>query len=244
MEELTTIDAEVTLPEEVTEISLKSSDNMLRTKQKDSRAWIQLIVVPAIFIVVTLLGGMRLGAETGEFIFLKPALVCLIFAAILIVLFFRARLIRLEGWLSETFTPVQNSANALILITLFAASTQVFNSLIPEQGLPFWVISFFFLWSLWTNLFAEFETKKLLVSLGSLFGMAFIIKYLVLSGLTANGAGGFFQALFAGELTKETITYVLDLPRYSSGSGYIQFFAIAFYLIGLGLLSPASTSRE
>ncbi|MEZ5426599.1 MAG: hypothetical protein R2747_10065 [Pyrinomonadaceae bacterium] len=209
-------------------------------KPKDSRAWLQYIVVPLIFLLVTLLGGLRLGAVESEFLFLKPALICLIFATILLVLFFRARLLRLNGWFSEDFAPLQNTANACVLLTLFAASTQVFNSLLPEQGLPFWIIAFFFLWSLWTNLFAEFDTRKLLISLGSLFGLAFITKYLILSSLTAPGNGGFIEALFSGNLTKETITYLLDLPRFSAGTGYIQFFTLIFYLIGLFLLAPTT----
>lgn len=210
---------------------------------KDSRAWLQYIVAPLIFLLVALLGGLRLGALNSEFLFLKPALVCLIFAVILLVLFFRARLIRLEGWFSEDFTPLQNSANAGVLLTLFAASAQVFNSLLPEQGLPFWIVAFFFLWSLWTNLFAEFDPKKLLTSLGSLFALAFITKYLILASLTAPGNGGFISALFSGNLTKETITYLLDLPRFAGGTGYIQFFTLIFYLIGLFLLSPESVKR-
>jgi hypothetical protein len=244
IEELTTIEGEISELEEETQVSLKSIGDIVKTKPKDSKAWLQHIVVPVIFLFVTLLGGMRLGAESNEFIFLKPALVCLIFATFLIVLFFRARLIRFEGWFSDQFTPLQNTSNALVLLTLFAASTQVFNSLIPEKGFPFWIIAFFFLWSLWTNLFAEFETKKLLISLGSLFGLAFITKYLILSSLTAAGSGGFVQAIFSGDLTKETITYLLDLPRFSSGTGYIQFFALILYLIGLFLLSPISIRND
>ncbi len=244
MEELTTIEGEILSIDEETQVSSKSIDEIVKSKPKDSIAWQQYIVVPVIFLFVSLLGGMRLGAENSEFIFLKPALVCLIFATFLIVLFFRARLIQLEGWFSDQFTPIRNTSNAMVLLTLFAASTQIFNSLIPEQGLPFWIIAFFFLWSLWTNLFAEFDTKKLLTSLGSLFGLAFITKYLILSSLTSAGGGGFIQAILAGDLTKETITYLLDLPRYSSGTGYIQFFALVLYLIGLFLLKPGSDGNQ
>jgi hypothetical protein len=242
------------LTEEETKVSQKTKDKIAFPKikdqkpkaesSKDSKAWLQYIIVPLIFLFVTLLGGLRLSAVESDLLFLKPALVCLIFAVILIVLFFRSRLIQMEGWFSENLTPLQNSANACVLITLFAASTQVFNSLIPEQGLPFWIIAFFFFWSLWTNLFAEFDTKKLLVSLGSLFGLAFITKYLILSSLIAPGEAGFFQAFLSGNLTKETITYLLDLPRFSSGTGYIQFFTIIFYLIGLFLLRPQIISEK
>ena len=84
-----------------------------------------------------------------------------IFAAIMLVMFFRARLIDVEGWFSESFSLLKNIANGAVLLTLFAATTQLFNSLIPEQGLPFWIVSFCFFWTLWNNLFADFDTKKL-----------------------------------------------------------------------------------
>lgn len=220
-----------------TEITLsKTKDQKPKTESKDSKAWLQYIILPLLFLFVTLLGGLRLDLADSSFIFLKPPLVCLIFAAILLVLFFRAKLIVLDGWFSEDFSPLENTANAGVLIALFAASTQVFNSLLPEQGLPFWIISFFFLWSLWTNLFAEFEAKKLIRSLGALFGLAFIVKYLIFANLTAPESQSWWQTLTSGNLTKEAFTYLLDLPRFAAGTGYIQFFALIFYLLGLFLL--------
>lgn len=242
--ELQTLVGETEPFDQETKIAPNTGSEVSIIETKDSKGWFQYIVVPMIFLFVSLLGGLRLGAENSEFIFVRPALVCLIFATILVLLFFRARLILLEGWLSDQFPLLENASNALILLTLFAASTQIFNSLIPEKGLPFWIIASFFLWSLWTNLFAEFNSKKLLVSLGSLFAMAFITKYLILSSFTANENGGFIQAIFSGDLTKETITYLLDLPRYSSGTGYLQFFALILYLAGLYLLSPTSVDRN
>ena len=65
-------------------------------------------------------------------------------------------------------------ANGAVLVTLFFASAQIFNSLLPEQGLPFWIFAFCFFWTLWNNLFADFDTRKLLKSLGAMFGLAFL----------------------------------------------------------------------
>ena len=228
-----------------TEISLSKTEvRSQKTKSKNSKSWLQYIVLPLIFLFVTLLGGLRLDLADSGFIFLKPPLVCLIFAAFLLVLFFRANLIKLNGWFSEDFTPLENTANASVLLALFAASTQIFNSLLPEQGLPFWIISFFFLWSLWTNLFAEFETKKLIRSLGALFGLAFVVKYLIFTNLTAPESQSWWQTLTSGNLTKEAFTYLLDLPRFAAGTGYVQFFALGFYLIGLFLLPPVLVKDE
>jgi hypothetical protein len=229
--------------EELTKISKRPKPKPQKTKPNNQKSHLQYLFLPFIFLTVALLGGMRLGAVDNAFLFVKPALVCLIFAAILLVLFFRAGLIKLDGWFSEDFTTLKNAANGACLITLFFASTQIFNSLLPEQGLPFWIITFCFFWMLATNLFAEFDTKKLIKSLGSMFGLAFLVKYLILASLTAPTSESWLQGLLQNP-TKEAFTWLLDLPRFAAGTGYIQFFALVFYLIGLFLLPPASAERR
>lgn len=205
------------------------------------RAQLTYILLPVVFLTVALLGGLRLSSPDNSLVFLKPALVCLVFAVILLVLFVRAGLIILEGWFSESFSTVKNVANAAVLFTLFAATTQIFNSLIPEQGLPFWVIAFCFFWTLWNNLFADFDTKKLIRSLGGLFGLAFVVKYLLLANMTAPEGESWLRSVFENP-AKEALTWLLDLPRFSGGTGYIQFFAVIFYLAGLFLM-PNTTGK-
>ena len=206
-------------------------------KSASQKSFLQYLVLPSIFLTVSLFGGLRFGETDNAFLFLRPALVCLIFASILLLLFFRAGLIRLEGWFSESFSTVQNLANGLILLTLFTASVQVFNALLPEQGLPFWIFAFCFFWTLWNNIFAEFNTRRLLQSLGSLFGLAFVVKYLILAYLTAPTAGSWWQGILQNP-TQEAFTWLLDLPKFSPATGYIQFFTLILYLIGLFLIKP------
>jgi hypothetical protein len=222
------------------EISLKIKDE--KSKNENQKSHLQYIALPLIFLTVALLGGLRLHAEDGTLLFLKPALVCLIYASVLLVLFFRAGLLKLDGWFSENFSTLKNVANASVLLSLFFASTQIFNSLLPERGLPFWVFAFCFFWTLWNNLFVEFQGKRLLQSLGSVFALAFVSKYLLLAYLTAPVNSSWWRALLENP-TQEVFTWLLDLPRFSAGTGYIQFFAVIFYLLGLFLL-PASTRNE
>lgn len=212
------------------------------TEYENQRNYLRYIFVPWIFLTVTLLGGLRLSGIDASFIFLKPALLCLVFASVLLVLFFRSGLIRLEGWFSETFPLRKNIANGAVVLSLFAATTQLFNSLIPEQGIPFWIISFCFLWTLWNNLFADFDTKKLLRSLGGLFGLAFVAKYLVLANLTAPAGQGWLRSMIENP-AQQTMTWLLDLPQFSAGTGYIQFFAVALYLLGLYLFPSTTEDR-
>lgn len=210
-----------------------------RQNAENQKAFSQYILLPIIFLTVALLGGLRLNAADGALIFLKPPLVCLIFAVILMVLFFRAGLLKIEGWFSENFPATKNIANAAVLAALFFASTQLFNSLLPEKGLPFWVFAFCFFWTLWNNLFVEFQGKKLLQSLGSVFALAFVFKYLILAYMTAPASESWWRGILENP-TQEFFTYIFDLPRFSAGTGYLQFFAVIFYLLGLFLLPPVT----
>lgn len=203
---------------------------------------IRYVLLPMIFLSVALFGGMRLSSPDSSFVFLKPALICLIFAAVLMALYFRSGLLSFVGWFGEDLSSLKNVANAAVLASLFAATTQLFNSLLPEQGVPFWIVAFCFFWTLWNNLFADFDTKKLLRSLGGLFGIAFVVKYLVLANLAAPAGRTWFERIIENP-GQEAMTWLLDLPRFSAGTGYIQFFVAGLYLFGLYLL-PRSTRGD
>ena len=222
--------------------AIVSSNRSLMTRPSLDRGGLAVyILLPLIFLAVTLLGGLRFAASDNAFIFLKPPLVALVFATLLSVQFVRSGLIDIDGWLGGERTLIENAANAGLLATLFAATVQIFNSLLPEQGLAFWVVSFCFLWTLWTNMFAAPDAGKLLKTTGAAFALAFAVKYLVLANLTAPEAGSWWQRVMENP-GKEAFTYLLDLPRFSAATGYAQFFALSFYLVGL-FLTPSRASR-
>lgn len=225
---------------EITKSERRKNERQTHNPQAAIRNY---IVLPLLFLFVTLLGGLRLSADANAFLFLKPTLVCLILAAILLLLFFRAGLIKVKGWFSESFSTLKDLSNAVVLFTLFSASVQVFNSLLPEKGLPFWIIALLFLWTLWNNLFSVFDARRLLQSLGSLFGLAFVVKYLILASLSFTTDATWTQKILEGA-AREASFGLLDLPKFSAGTGYIQFFTLIFYLVGLFLLSPISVSKE
>ena len=210
-------------------------------RTSNQRFVIRYIALPFVFLTVALLGGLRLSGLDSSFVFLRPALLCLVFATIMLALFFRARLIRFDGWFAEDFPILKNLANGAVIVTLFAATTQLFNSLIPEQGLPYWIVGFCFFWTLWNNLFADFDIKKLLRSLGGLFGLAFAVKYLLLANLVAPAGRGWLERLIENP-GQEAMTWLLDLPQFAPGTAYIQFFTAGLYLLGLFML-PASTAE-
>src|SRR5947207_1954763 len=161
-----------------------------------NRLLLHSIVLPTLLLTVALLGGLRVDANTKQFIFLPPPLITLLLAALLGSLFVRARALELHRWLAIDQPVLTNIAHLLTLLALFFASAQAFNSVLPESGLLHWMFSFFFLWTLWTNQFSIFDTRRLLKTLGLLFATAFLLKHLLVSGLYGP-EGGWLKRLAA-----------------------------------------------
>ncbi len=99
----------------------------------------------------------------------------------------------------------------------------------------------FFLWTLWNNLFSVFDVKRLLRSLIALFGMAFIMKHLIVSSF--NAPEGSWWRKLAGILFEGLTLGSFDNQAFAPATGYISFFALMLYMLGLYLL-PASPVQE
>jgi hypothetical protein len=174
------------------------------------------------------------------FVFVAPQLITLVLATLLMLLFVRGHMIELKAWLSSDRPAMENIAHALTLFSLFFASAQAFNSVLPERGLLFWLFSFFFLWTLWNNQFSSFDPKRLLRSLTVLFATAFVLKHMLLASLYAP-EGGWVKRL-AGVLLEGVSLGTLDAPAFAPATGYISFFTLALYIAGL-LLLPSAPDR-
>lgn len=227
---------------EALEKSETTKDIVVVDRSDGPSASVIYFFLPAIFLSVTLLGGLRLGATDNAFIFLKPALICLVFAVVTLVLFVRSGMIAVDGWFTSENSSLGNAANVAILLTAFTALVQLYNSLLPEQGLPFWIVAFCFFWTLWNNLFAEFDPKRMLRSMTALFAMAFAVRWLFLANLAPETSGTWLERITQNP-TQEAFTWLLDIPRYSAGTGYIQFFTLVLFLLGLFLL-PRSFAEQ
>jgi len=130
-----------------------------------------------------------------------------------------------------------NVSHLLTLLSLFFASAQAFNSVLPERGLLYWLFSFFFLWTLWNNQFSSFDARRLLRSLAVLFGTAFVLKHMLLASLYAP-EGGWLKRI-AGALLEGVSLGTLDAQAFAPATGYISFFTLALYVTGLVLMTPA-----
>jgi hypothetical protein len=205
-----------------------------------NRSLLNFLVLPLLFLTVALLGGLRISADRA-FIFVAPPLVTLVLAVLLLLLFVRGRLVELHRWLRNDLPPLTNFSHGWLLLTLFFASAQAFNSVLPERGLLHWLFSFFFLWTLWNNQFSSFDARRLLRSLAVLFGTAFVLKHILLASLYSS-EGGWLKKV-AGALLQGVSLGTLDAPAFAPATGYIAFFTLALYVAGLLVLTFQSDGQ-
>ena len=206
-----------------------------------NRALVDFVALPFLFLTVALLGGLRVDGESRAFVFLAPPLVTLLLAVLLMLLLIRGDLLRFQQWIRSDLSPLTNVAHSWMFITLFFASAQAFNSVLPERGLLHWLFSFFFLWTLWNNQFSSFDARRLLRSLAILFGTAFILKHMLLASLYSP-EGGWLKRV-AGTLLQGVTIGTLDAPSFAPATGYISFFTLTLYVVGLILLASAANGQ-
>jgi hypothetical protein len=214
---------------------------MSQTNRSRNRALVDFVILPFLFLTVALLGGLRIGAESRAFIFIAPPLVTLVLAVLLMLLLVRGGLLRFHQWVGNDFPPLTNIAHIWMFITIFFASAQAFNSVLPERGLLHWLFSFFFLWTLWNNQFSSFDARRLLRSLAILFGTAFVLNHMLLASLYSP-EGGWLKRV-AGALLQGVALGTLDAPSFAPATGYIAFFTLALYVAGLILLGFTANSE-
>jgi len=215
----------------------------MKNQRDSNRLLVRHLLLPTIFLTVALMGGLRVAAETGAFLFIAPPLVALVLSVLLMLLFARGGLINLPAWFSGDHAPLTNVSHALTLLALFFASAQAFNSVLPESGLFRWMFAFFYLWTLWNNQFAAFEPRRLLRSLAALFGTAFVLKHMLLASLYAPD-GGWLKRL-AGALLEGFTQGTFGVQEsYAPATGYISFFTLALYVLGLVLVPPAPDNGD
>jgi len=195
-----------------------------------------------LFLTVVLLGGLRVDSENRNLIFVAPPLITLLLAVLLMLLLVRGRLIRFHQWIASDLPPLTNLVHVWMLITLFFASAQAFNSVLPERGLLHWLFSFFFLWTLWNNQFSTFDPRRLVRSLAILFGTAFVLKHMLLASLFSP-EGGWLKRV-ARTLVQGVSLGTLDTPSFAPATGYISFFTLVLYVAGLILLAFAGNEID
>ncbi len=198
----------------------------------------RFILMPTLLLIVALFGGVRVDGVTRAFIFLPPPLISLVLASLVMLLFARAGLIKFNEWFDAKLSMIVSTSHALTLLTLFFATAQVFNCVLPERGLLHALFVLFLLWSLINNLFAAFDAKRALRSLAVLLSFSFALKFLVFANITNDAEAGVWRR--AMELLLKGVTLgALDLPRFAPATGYIAFVTLALYLVALWMMPAA-----
>jgi hypothetical protein len=194
----------------------------------------EAVVLPLLFLTVALLGGFRAGRGGAGMAFLPPPLIALLLALLLVGLLRRAGALAPELLMRPERSPLDNLSGATVLVTLFFATAQLFNLITPERGFLHLMVNVFLVLLLWNTLAARPDRPRLLNSLWVVFGGAFALKYVVLASLyDLNGglAKRVLTTLLEG-ITLGALQYEPPAPA----TGYVAFFAVALYMVGLILL--------
>jgi hypothetical protein len=193
----------------------------------------EAFTLPLLFLTVALIGGVRI---TDHVALVPPPLFALVLAFLFIAVLARSGALAPERLMNQSRSPLANLSGLAVLLTLFAATTQAFNTAIPESGLPRVLFSIFLLVLLFNTLAADPDRVRVLRSAMVIFGCAFTLKYVVLGALSDPSGGRMtrlLQVLFEG-VTLGTVTQQVYRPV----TGYIAFAALALFVGGVALLPP------
>jgi hypothetical protein len=202
----------------------------------------EAFTLPLLFLTVALAGGLRVAAGTHQLLFVPPSLMALVLALLLMGALFRGGALVPDLLVDPARPALANVSGGIVLATLFAAAAQMFNLTTPGAGLLQFVFNAFYVLLLWNTIAARPDRRRLLSSLLVVFGGAFVLRYVVLAALY-DPQGGLTKRVLTAMLEGVTlggITYDAPAPL----TGYVAFFAVLLFMIGLALLpQPWETGR-
>ena len=201
----------------------------------------EAFVLPLVFLTVALLGGLELHAAAAGSVgsWSVPSLFSLVLAVLLIGALVRSGALAPERLLHASRTTLANVNGMIVLLSLFAASAQLLHMLTPREGLPLVMVGFLLFVLLLNTLAASPDRVSLLRSLAIGTGAAFLLKFIVLAAL-ADPEGGLTKRALLALFDVATLGTVTQSPLHPA-AGYLAFFMIAIFLIGISVL-PASRS--
>lgn len=195
----------------------------------------EAVYLPLMFLTVTLLGGLRVADRVK---LIPPPLFALVLGLLLLGVLVRGRVLAPELLMNAARSPLANLNGLVVIVATFFASTQVFNLLIPESGLPFLLSNAFFFILLLNTLAGSPDRVSVLRSLVVIIGSAFILKFVVLAALSDPAGGAIKRMMLA--LVEGITLGTLTQPPLHAATGYVAFATLVLFLIGLAMLSPAN----
>ena len=200
----------------------------------------EAVVLPFIFITVTILAGMQF--EAGVVAFVPPSLFSLVLGVLLLATLVRSGALDPIRLLDTARPIVANANGALVLASLVGASAQLLAMLTPRTGLPMFFVSVF-LFVLLLNTFVAVPIRvRLLRSLAVTLGSTLLLKFVVLAALSSPGTTRTARVV-AALFDAATFGSITQAPQ-PPAAGYVAFAAVGLYLIGLALLPPPLRSSN
>jgi hypothetical protein len=191
----------------------------------------EAIALPLLFLTVLLLGSLRVA---GGVELVAPTPYLLVLGVLLVRVVVQSGTLAPEQLMSSSRSALANVNGGMVLATLWLAGSQVLAVLSPESGVPRLAFSVFFLILLVNTGAAAPDRTRLLRSLAVTFGATFILKFVVLHGLSAPSDGPVKRALQA-LLDGVTVGVLMqDVP--DPITPYIALLVVGLFLVGLVLL--------
>ncbi len=191
----------------------------------------EALVLPLLLLTVVLLGGIRVADRV---VFAPPPLFTLVLGIMLLTVLVRGRVLAPERLMNSSRSPAENLNGLVVMLATFFASTQVFNLVIPESGLPFLLFNVFLFVLLINTMAGAHDRVSVLRSLAVITGASFILKFVVLAALSDPGEGTLKRVLYA--MLEGVTLGTLTQPVLHPATGYIAFGTLVLFLIAISML--------
>ena len=196
----------------------------------------EAIVLPGSLLTVLLLGGVTV-ADTTTIV--PPSVFALVLGLLLVRIVVQSGVLAPERLVGSSRAALSNVNGAIVLVALWLAAAQVIAVLIPAAGLPRLIFGAFLLILLVNTAAAAPDRLRLLRSLATTFGALFLLKFVVLAGLSTPGDSRLKRVLQA--LLEGITLGALVQPRLHAATGYLALATLVLFLVSLFLL-PARSS--
>jgi hypothetical protein len=194
----------------------------------------EAVTLPGLFLTVTLLGAIRIGAPVA---IEPPAQFSLVLAMLLFGALVQSGTLAGARLMHGSRSPLANSNGIVVLLAAFAASAQALSLITPAQGLPMVIVGFLLLAMLVLMLAVSLDRPRLLRGLMVMFGVAFVLKFILLASLSSPAGGPVTRAL---QVLFDSVTLgAVSQPVLPPANGYLAFVTLLLYLFGLSRLPHA-----
>ncbi len=200
----------------------------------------EAIVLPFVFLTITLLGGLEVSAAGAAWS--GPSLFSLVLALLLIGALVRSGTLAPDRLLHASRSSLANANGAVLLVSVFAAAAQVFHMLTPHEGLPLLLVGVLLFVLLVNALAATPDRVSLLRSVAIVTGSAFLLKFVVLAAL-ADAEGSRTKRVILALFDVATFGTIAQAPLHPA-AGYLAFFVTLVFLIAISVLPPALYTAE